>query len=228
MLNALSRVDPAPTVAGPTGPVARPDPAIIGDPDVIEARRSVVRVLGTACGLGVEGSGWVAAPDLVVTNAHVVAGEDDTTVTTEAGASLDATPVHYDPANDLAILRIEAPVPPLAIAPEARRGTAGALLGYPENGPFTATPVRLGDTRTLLSDDSYGRGPIQRRLTYLRGSVHSGNSGGPVVDTAGRVMATVFASTTSAPSGGFAIPNEFVRAALGEASSPVDTGPCTG
>jgi S1-C subfamily serine protease len=116
----------------------------------------------------------------------------------------------------------------LAIAPRARRGTAGALLGYPENGPFTATPVRLGDTRKLLSDDSYGRGPIQRRLTYLRGSVHSGNSGGPVVDTVGRVMATVFASTTSAPSGGFAIPNGIVRAALGEASSPVDTGPCTG
>jgi S1-C subfamily serine protease len=228
VLNALSRVDPAPTVAGPAGPVARPDPAVIGDPDVIAARRSVVRVLGTACGLGVEGSGWVAAPDLVVTNAHVVAGETDTTVTTEAGASLSATPIHYDPANDLAILRIEGPVPPLAIAPRARRGTAGALLGYPENGPFTATPVRLGDTRKLLSDDSYGRGPIQRRLTYLRGSVHSGNSGGPVVDTVGRVMATVFASTTSAPSGGFAIPNGIVRAALGEASSPVDTGPCTG
>ncbi|HEY1356073.1 MAG TPA: MarP family serine protease [Solirubrobacterales bacterium] len=228
VLNALSRVDPAPTIAGPTAPVARPDAAIVGDPDVIAARRAVVRVLGTACGLGVEGSGWVAAPDLVVTNAHVVAGEDDTTVTTEAGASLEATPVHYDPTNDLAILRIDAPIPPLELAAEPRRGTPGAVLGYPENGPYTATPARLGDTRTVLSEDSYGRGSFERRIAFLRGSVRSGNSGGPMVDSAGRVLATVFASTTAAPAGGFAVPNDVVRPALGEASTPVDTGACTG
>ena len=208
-------------------PVARPDGALVNDPEVVAARRSVVRILGTACGLGVEGSGWVAAPDLVVTNAHVVAGQDDTTVTTEAGASLPATAVHYDPGNDLAILRIDAPIPALEIASEQRRGTAGALLGYPENGPFTTTPVRLGDTRTVLSEDSYGRGPFQRRIAFLRGSVHSGNSGGPIVDSAGRVLATVFAATASAPAGGFAVPDEVVQLALGDTSSPVDTGPCT-
>jgi S1-C subfamily serine protease len=195
---------------------------------VVAARRSVVRVLGTACGLGVEGSGWVAAPDLVVTNAHVVAGESDTTVTTEAGASLEATPVHYDPTNDLAILRIDAPIPPLELASEPRRGTAGAVLGYPENGPYTATPARLGDTSTVLSEDSYGRGPFQRRIAFLRGSVRSGNSGGPMVDPAGRVLATVFASTTTAPAGGFAVPDDVVRTALGDASTPVETGACTG
>ena len=227
VLNALSRVDPAPSISGPTVPVARPDGALVNDPDVVAARRSVVRILGTACGLGVEGSGWVAAPDLVVTNAHVVAGQDDTTVTTEAGASLPATAVHYDPGNDLAILRIDAPIPALEIASEQRRGTAGALLGYPENGPFTTTPVRLGDTRTVLSEDSYGRGPYQRRIAFLRGSVRSGNSGGPIVDSAGRVLATVFAATTSAPAGGFAVPDEVVQLALGDTSSPVDTGPCT-
>ncbi len=228
VLNALSRVDPAPTIAGPTVPVARPDAAIVDDPEVIAARRSVVRVLGTACGLGVEGSGWVAAPDLVVTNAHVVAGQDDTTVTTEAGASLPASVVHYDPDNDLAILRIEAPIPALEIASDAKRGTAGALLGYPENGPYTATPTRLGGTRSVLSEDSYGRGPLQRRITFLRGSVHSGNSGGPIVDSAGRVLATVFAATTSAPAGGFAVPDDVVRLALADASTPVDTEACTG
>jgi S1-C subfamily serine protease len=228
VLNALSRVDPAPSIAGPTVPVARPDAAIVNDPDVVAARRSVVRVLGTACGLGVEGSGWVGAPDLVVTNAHVVAGQDDTTVTTEAGASLPATAVHYDPSNDLAILRIEAPIPALEIASDPKRGTAGALLGYPENGPYTATATRLGDTRPVLSEDSYGRGPFQRRIAFLRGSVRSGNSGGPMVDSAGRVLATVFAATTSAPTGGFAVPDDVVRLALGDASTPVDTGPCTG
>jgi S1-C subfamily serine protease len=80
----------------------------------------------------------------------------------------------------------------------------------------------------VLSEDSYGRGPFQRRIAFLRGSVRSGNSGGPMVDPAGRVVATVFASTTSAPAGGYAIPDDVVRRALTDTSSAVDTGPCTG
>lgn len=229
VLNALSRVDPAPSIAGPTTPVARPDSAIASDPDVRRAGASVVRVLGTACGLGVEGSGWLAAPDLVVTNAHVVAGEDDTTVTTQDGASVDATPVHYDPGNDLALLRISVELAPLRIAAEPSRGTGGAVLGYPENGPFASSPARLGDTTTVISEDSYGGGPIRRELVFLRGRVRSGNSGGPVVDSRGRVLGTVFAATTSGPQGGFAVPNSVVTEALDNGlRQPVDTGPCTG
>lgn len=228
ILNALNRVDPAPSFAGPTTPVALPDAALASDPDVLRAGRSVLRVLGTACGLGVEGSGWVARPGLAVTNAHVIAGEEDTTVTTKDGASLDATPVHYDPSNDLALLSIDPAVPALRIARDPRSGTAGAILGYPENGPFSLYPVRLGDTRTVLSDDSYGRGPIQRRIANFRGTVRSGNSGGPLVDSRGRVLGTAFAATTSGPSGGFAIPNEIISSALNKATAPVDTGPCTG
>jgi len=228
VLNALSRVDPAPSIAGPTTPVAPPDAAIARDPDVLGAGPSVVRVLGTACGLGVEGSGWIAAPNLVVTNAHVVAGQDDTSVTTGDGASLDAYAIHYDPGNDLALLHIDAGIPALPIAVEPRRGTTGAVLGYPENGPYALAPVRLGDTRTVLSEDAYGRGPFERRIAFLRGTVRSGNSGGPMVDSSGRVLGTVFAATTSGPSGGFAIPNDVVQAALRDASTPVDTGPCTG
>jgi S1-C subfamily serine protease len=228
LLNALNRIDPAPSIAGPTTPVAPPDAAIADDPDVLRAGRSVVRVLGTACGLGVEGSGWAARPGLVVTNAHVVAGQDDTTVTTGDGATLDAVAVHYDTANDLALLRVDAAIPPLGTAPTARRGRAGAVLGYPENGPYTLTPARLGETRSVLSEDSYGRGPFRRRIAFLRGAVRSGNSGGPLVDAGGRVLATVFASTTSGPSGGYAIPNDVVESAISRAGGPVDTGPCTG
>ena len=228
VINALNRVDPAPSISGPTTPVPPPDPAIAADPEVRAASRSVVRVLGTACGLGVEGSGWFAAPGLVVTNAHVVAGEDDTSVTTIDGASLDATPVHYDPANDLALLRVDASLPALAIAAEPRRGTGGAVLGYPENGPYAASPARIGDTTTVVSEDAYGNGPLQRSISFLRGSVRSGNSGGPLVDSRGRVMATVFAATTSGPPGGFAVPNEIVRAALTQTLPAVDTGACTG
>jgi S1-C subfamily serine protease len=228
VLGALNRVDPAPSFAGPTAPLAPPDAAIAGDPEVRDASRSVVRVLGTACGLGVEGSGWVAAPGLIVTNAHVVAGEDDTTVTTFDGASLAATPVYYDPSNDLAMLRVQAPLAPLRIASNPQPGAAGAVLGYPENGPYAVAAARLGDTSTVISEDSYGNGPIHRSISFLRGSVRSGNSGGPLVDSHGHVMATVFAATTSGPRGGFAVPDEIVRSALSQTPAPVDTGPCTG
>jgi len=228
LLNALNRVDPAPSVSGPTTPVAPPNRAIASDRGVLAASRSVVRVLGTACGLGIEGSGWAVRPDLIVTNAHVVAGESDTTVVTPAGASLSATPVHYDPHNDLALLRISAAVAPLRIATSPRSGAAGAVLGYPENGPYTVAPARLGETREVISEDAYGDGPIHRTISSLRGSVRSGNSGGPLVDSQGQVLGTVFAATTSGPPGGFAVPDNLVRAALGEISASVGTGACAG
>jgi len=226
ILNALDRVDPAPSISGPATPVAAPDPTIVSDPDVASAGRSVVRVLGTACGLGVEGSGWVGAPGLVVTNAHVVAGEDDTSVTTQDGASLDAEVVHYDPANDLALLSVATDLPPLPLATDPASGTAGAVLGYPENGPYAAAPARLGETRDTVSEDSYGNGPISRPIASLRGVVRSGNSGGPLIDGTGRVLGTVFAATTSGQPGGFAVPDEVVAAALRDGTAPVDTGPC--
>ncbi len=227
VLNALNRVDPAPSISGPATAVGPPDPAIASDPGVLGAGRSVVRVLGTACGLGIEGSGWAVRPNLIVTNAHVVAGEDDTTVITQTGASLSATPVHYDPHNDLALLRIGAALPVLRLSPEPRLGTAGAVLGFPENGPYTAAPARFGETREVISEDSYGDGPIHRTISSLRGSVRSGNSGGPIVDSQGRVLGTVFAATTSGSSGGFAVPDNLVRAALRETAPSVNTGPCT-
>lgn len=226
ILNALDRVDPAPSISGPATPVAAPDPAIVSDPDVIRAGGSVVRVLGTACGLGVEGSGWIAAPGLVVTNAHVVAGEEDTSVTTQDGASLDAEVVHYDPANDLALLSVATDLPPLPLASDPGLGTGAAVLGYPENGPFAAAPARLGETRDTVSEDSYGNGPISRPIASLRGVVRSGNSGGPLIDGAGRVLGTVFAATTSGQPGGFAVPDEVVAEALRRGTAPVDTGPC--
>ena len=228
VLRALNRVDPAPSVVGPAPPAAPPDPAILADPDVAAAADSVVRVLSTACGLGIEGSGWVAAPGLVVTNAHVVAGAEETTVTTRRGAELGAVPVAYRPRDDLAVLRVAADLPALPTAARRPEGEPVAVLGYPQNGPFTATAARLGETRLTVSEDSYGRGPVEREITSLGGSVRSGNSGGPVVDARGRVVGTVFAATTAGPAGGFAIPVERARQALRAAVGEVDTGPCTG
>jgi len=228
LLNALDRVDPAPTVLGPAAPVAQPDAKIASDPDVLHAGDSVVRVLSTACGLGIEGSGWAVEPGVVVTNAHVLAGADDTTVTTQDGAELDATPIYYEPRQDLALLRVGAALPALPISSEREVGADAAVLGYPENGPYELSPARLGETRATISEDSYGNGPIERTITAISGSVRSGNSGGPLVDAQGNAVGTIFAATTSGPSGGFAIPAEQVREALGRAQESVDTGPCTG
>lgn len=228
VLNVLDRVDPAPSITGPATPRRRPDPQIAADPQVLHAGGSVVRVLSTACGLGIEGSGWVVQPNLIVTNAHVIAGADDTTVTTQSGVELDATPVYYEPEDDLALLRVDAELPPLPIASGDHDGGAAAVLGYPENGPYTVTPARIGETRETLSEDSYGRGPIDRTITALGGDVRSGNSGGPLLDKGGEVVGTVFAATTSGPAGGFAVPVGEVRDALRHvAAGPVSTGPCT-
>jgi S1-C subfamily serine protease len=228
VLNVLDRVDPAPSITGPATPTKRPDPQIASDPRVEAAGASVVRVLSTACGLGIEGSGWVVRPNLIVTNAHVVAGADDTTVTTQSGVELDATAVYYQPEDDLALLRVDAELPTLAIAADGHEGAPAAVLGYPENGPYTVTPARVGETRQTLSEDSYGRGPIERTITALGGDVRSGNSGGPLLDKEGQVVGTVFAATTSGPRGGFAVPVAEVREALRHASAgAVSTGPCT-
>ena len=229
ILNTLNRIDPGIAITGPAPGVGPPSSRIARDPDVDEAGDSVLHVLGTACGLGVSGSGWVARPELVVTNAHVVAGQDDTTVTTRAGEGpLDATAVFYDRNNDLAVLRVDGLSPdPLPLVGEQRSGTSGAVLGYPEEQPFSIVPARLGSTGTVISEDSYGVGPVRRELTALRGVVRSGNSGGPMVDAAGRVLTTVFAATTRGQPGGYGIPNEIVRGALSGAGGEVSTGPCT-
>ena len=228
LINALNRIDPGIAISGPNPNVPPPDSKLARDPQVRAAEDSVVKVLGTACGLGVEGSGWIAAPDVVVTNAHVIAGEEDTTVTLEgSGDTLDADPVHYDTRNDLAILRVEdlgGEALPLRGDPEA--GTSGAVLGYPENGPFTITPARLGETGPVITSDSYGRGRFERQVTTLRGDIRSGNSGGPLVDGGGGVLTTVFASTTSGKDGGFGVPNSLVADALKDTTGEVDTGPC--
>jgi S1-C subfamily serine protease len=228
LLNALNRIDPGIAIEGPEPGVGPPDSKLAGDPEVLAASEGVVRVTGTACGLGVSGSGWIAAPGLVVTSAHVVAGQQDTAVEFgEGDARLDATSVHYDPANDLALLRVEGLFgEPLPLAPTEEPGTAGAVLGYPENGPYVVTPARLGETGVVVSEDSYGRGPVRRELTALRGEIRGGNSGGPMVDGAGRVLTTVFASTTGGKPGGYGVPNKIVAVALADSSGEADTGPC--
>jgi S1-C subfamily serine protease len=225
VLNALGRIDPFPRLAGPPVPTDPPDPGILRQPGVRAAAPSVVRVLGTACGLGVEGSGWVAGRGLVVTAAHVVAGESDTTVTPAAGPTLRAQAVAFDSHNDVAVLRVPGLTTRALSLVDPRPGTAVALVGYPENGPLDAVPGRIGVTETVISSDAYGRGNVLRTVTSLSGEVRHGDSGGPAVDASGAVLATVFAARRTGD-GGFGVPASVVRRALASARGPVSTGPC--
>ena len=236
ILNALSRLDPLPSIAGPSPGVGAPVPRIARTPAVRAATHSVVRILGTACGLAIEGSGWVAAPGVVVTNAHVIAGEQDTSVQDGGGSpSMAARALAFDPIDDVAVLGVPGlNAPALGLVQSPSLGTAGAILGYPENGPLRVTPGRIGRTQTVLTDDVYGRGPVSRVLTPLRGVVRPGNSGGPLVDSGGHVLTTVFAGTVnSGPRGGYGVANATVSSALAQAiaranaGEQVSTGPCT-
>ena len=230
LLKALARFDPFPSITGPAPGVGPPNSALARDPQVRAAGRSVVKVLGNACGLGVQGSGWVAGNGIVVTNAHVVAGQDNTTVQPGGdGPSHDADAIWFDPTNDLAILRSSgvSGMPALGLNVNAPSGTAGAAIGYPGNGPLDVQPARIGRTRTVVSQDSYDKGPVRRSITAIRGLVRSGNSGGPVVDGNGRVLTTVFAAAIKSGSGsGFGVPDSLVRSALRRAGPRVGTGPC--
>jgi hypothetical protein len=219
LIQALARFDPFPQIEGPEAEVAPPNSRIARDPQVRRAAASVVKVLGTACGLGVQGSGWIAGDDVVVTNAHVVAGQDDTTVQLRGeGDHIDAEAIWFDSRNDLAILRAPGlgDARALRLNPNAREGDSAAILGFPENGPYDVRPGRLGHTSTVVTQDAYGRGPVERSITSLRGLVRSGNSGGPMVDASG----------SGGGRAGFGVPDEIVSDALGRAGDPVDTGPC--
>jgi len=225
VLNALARIDPFPAISGPAAPVTPPDPSLAHSAGVRSAAPSVVRVLGTACGVGVEGTGWTARSDLVVTAAHVVAGQDDTVVELQSGVRLPAQAVSFDTRNDVAVLHVDGlglrPLP--LVAP--RSGAAVAVLGFPENGPFSATPARVGRTSVVLAEDAYGRGPVTRAITSLGGRVRHGDSGAPAVDAHGAVESTVFAARLRTV-GGYGVPDTVVRAALGSVRGPVSTGDC--
>jgi S1-C subfamily serine protease len=222
VMDAVGRIDPFGAIVGPVSGVDPPDSAIVRASGVGLAGPSVVRIRGYACGLGVEGSGWVVRPGLVVTNAHVVAGVDRPSIDRNGGKTFSARVVSFDARNDVAILRVQGlPATPLRKA-DPERGESAALLGFPENGPFRVTPVRMGRNAVIGARDVYGRAQFGRPIVVLRGNVKPGNSGGPVVDARGRVVATLFGQRRGSDDG-YAVPNEQVTNALGNVGAPLET-----
>lgn len=228
LLHLLARIDPLPSITGPAAPPEPPSAAVIENATVRAAASRVVRILGTACGVGVEGSGWFAGRGLVVTAAHVVAGERDTIVQIPGESrSRPAEVVAFDARNDVAVLRVPgASVTPLRLA-DPQPGASVALVGYPENGPLEATPGRIGRTAVAITEDALGNGPVARTITALAGAVRHGNSGGPAIDGSGAVQATIFAARVGSD-GGYGVPASIVRRDLESAAGPVSTGSCAG
>ena len=210
-------------VGPPPGRVAR-------DPDVQRAERSVFKVRGeNDCGRGVEGSGFLYGPDRVMTNAHVVAGVDKPVVLV-GDTEKPATVVYYDPETDIAVLAIDGEDGPfLRFDREGRPNEPAAVLGYPQDGPYNVQAARIRGEQRLRSPDIYGNGTVVREVYSLRALVRPGNSGGPLVSSAGTVIGVIFAASVTDGDTGYALTADQVAdAAAGGLTRTrgVDTGDC--
>jgi S1-C subfamily serine protease len=216
----------------PSADIGPPDTALQKSGIVGELRSSVVKIRGnaTSCSRSLEGSGFVVAPQRVMTNAHVVAGTDEVAIET-AGSRLPARVVYFNPDVDIAVLavpRLQAKPLPLSDV-EAQAGDSAIVLGYPLDGPYTATPARLRGRINLRGPDIYASKTVQRDVFTVRAAIRSGNSGGPMIDPAGNVIGVVFGAAVEDPDTGFTLTANQVRSEAEAApaqSSEVGTGPC--
>jgi S1-C subfamily serine protease len=205
---------------------------LLRDPDVQRAAASVVKIRGgNSCGRGVEGSGFIYAQNRLMTNAHVVAGVDDPEVVI-GDSTLSADVVYYNPDVDVAVLAFDSgDTDTLQLDRSAGAGTGVAILGYPEDGPYDVQPGRIRSQQRLRSPDIYGNGTVIRDVYSLRGLIRPGNSGGPIVSSAGEVVGVVFAASVNDHDTGYALTADQVSkaAAAGLTSSDsVSTGDCAG
>jgi S1-C subfamily serine protease len=187
--------------------VAPPDPALAGSAAVTSARPSVLKITGiaTSCSRRLEGSGFVYAPERVMTNAHVVAGVDEPNVQV-GDRRLPATVVVFDPERDLAVLRVPGlTAPALALAAPVPAGTGGVVVGYPNDGPFRADAARVREVQDARGPDIYGERTVVREVYALRAVVQPGNSGGPLLDAGGSVLGVVFAAAADRTDTGYAL-----------------------
>ena len=214
--------------------VAPPDPALQASAVVQGVRPAVLKIHARApsCERALEGSGFVVAKHRVMTNAHVVAGTSEVNV--EVGDErLPGTVVHYDPETDLAILDVpQLKADPLRFAEQdAATGQDGIVLGYPLDGPYTASPARVRDRIQLKGPDIYDSHTVTRDVFTVRALVRSGNSGGPLVNAAGEVTGVVFGAAVDNSETGFALTADEVAdevAAAPGMTAPVGTGSCSG
>jgi S1-C subfamily serine protease len=213
----------------PTAP-----PVALDDPELTEAAASVARVSGVAyaCGTSATGTGFVIAPDRVVTNAHVVAGVSAPVIELPGQPAREGRIVYFDPVDDLALIAVDdLGATPLPVVPPLAPGTAAAIQGYPWGGPFTTIGAEVISAGAVLVPDIYGDSSNVRDIYALAAEVQPGNSGGPLLTDGGDVAGVVFARAETDAARGYAMTTtelEPVLAGAGGWTESVSTGSCTG
>jgi S1-C subfamily serine protease len=205
-------------------------PRIVRDPDIRNARASVFKIRSTnRCGSGVEGTGFLYAPHRLMTNAHVVAGVTEPEIK-DGDRTVDGRVVYYNPDVDVAVIDVpDLDGPTIRFDLKGKEQMQGAVLGYPQDGPYDAQPARIRGEQRLRSPDIYGNGTVTRHVFSLRGRIRPGNSGGPLVSSAGKVLGVVFAASVSDRDTGYALTADQVRraAATGlQSDEQVSSGNC--
>lgn len=235
-LSALLDTSGLPDVLEPFGrtPIVNvdaPDASLATDPVVTTSQPSVVKIRGVApsCQKVLEGSGFVVAPNRVMSNAHVVAGADSVTIEAD-GKTYDAGVVSYDPNADISILDVpDLPITPLQFAEQpAPKGTDAVVMGYPGGGDFLATPARVREIIELNGPDIYRTTTVTREVYTVRGTVRQGNSGGPMINRAGKVLGVVFGAAVDDADTGFVLTAKEVEHQLAKVGNTqrVATGTC--
>jgi S1-C subfamily serine protease len=214
--------------------VAPADPALANSKAVTLAKVSVVKVTGSApdCRRKIEGSGFVFAPQHVMTNAHVVAGTRGPVAIDVGSTHKSGQVVFYDPELDLAVID----VPGLSASAlswassAAESGDDSVVVGYPLNGPFTAVPARIRDVSNVRGPDIYNSQTVVREVYAIRSEVRSGNSGGPLLNPDGTLLGVIFAAALDDPETGFALTANVARPVADQnatRTAAVSTGACT-
>lgn len=229
---------PFPIIAGPPLPIAPADLTMVRDAQVKSAARKVGRIEMRTCGRMGSGTGWIAGDGIVATNAHVIEWGENIRIKMNRGRgpARPATPIWFDTENDIALLRVPGlkGLRPLEMVERPQRGTSGALLGYP-GGRYSIRAARLGRTTRTIEQEIQGTPSGSKVRTDIGGLLVTpvrvrsgpGASGGPVVDTEGKVLTTIFGGSALG-SRGFGVPNRYVQSALRKAGAPVSTGTCPG
>ncbi|HYM96786.1 MAG TPA: MarP family serine protease [Candidatus Sulfotelmatobacter sp.] len=210
----------------PTLPPPLSVPASADTPGIDRVAQAVVKVSSLGCGGLVTGSGFPVGVGYIVTNAHVVSGTSSHEIITPGSREMKATVVYFDPERDVAVLYVpEYTGPGLTFGP-AQRGTRGAVIGYPGGGPEKVEPAIVDGSVPAQGRDIYNENLVTRQIFVMQASVHPGNSGGPLVDTEGRVLGIVFATSASDPNQAYALTDDEIASDIRDAQSnpsPRDT-----